>query len=141
MKTYTLTIEADTKALAKSLATTFKAGDILLLEGDLGTGKSTFARHLIWALGSREKHIPSPTYTIYQTYEDTTPPVIHTDAYRLNGPEDFIALDLEPLRPTHVFIIEWPENINWHSNMTNPHGQVYTLQLNIKDNTRAATFS
>jgi len=73
-KRYTLTTEDDTKALAQKLAPTFKAGDIVLLEGDLGAGKSTFARHLIWALGSTEKHIPSPTYTIYQEYADTTPP-------------------------------------------------------------------
>lgn len=138
---YTLNTEADTAALAKALADTFKGGDILLLEGNLGAGKSTFARHLIWALGCTEKHIPSPTYTITQAYEDTRVPVLHTDAYRLTSEDDFTALDVQPLRPTHLFLVEWGDHIGWTPSMTNPYGKVYQLRLEHEGGVRTATFS
>lgn len=84
-------------------------GDVIRLEGDLGVGKSVFARTIIRGLGSKRKHITSPTFTITQPYDDTRIPVLHVDCYRLADPEE-----VEFLEPTHWFshglvIVEWPD--------------------------------
>lgn len=133
---FELKSEDHTQRLAHDLAPQFKAGDLLLLEGNLGAGKSTFARNLIRALGITEKHIPSPTYTIIQQYDqhptnqkEQSPSILHMDAYRLTSEEELHALDILPLRATHLFIVEWPQNIGWSSKTTNPHGKTYKLTL------------
>ena len=100
--------ERDTDAFAQKLAHLVQAGDIICLEGDLGTGKTTFTKYFAKALGI-DQAIKSPTYTIIREYEDDEIPLYHMDAYRLEetgsdsvGLEDYINGD-------GVTIIEWPQ--------------------------------
>ena len=106
---YQSTSPADTIALAHKLARFAMVGDCYLLTGELGAGKSHFARAFIQALGTRETHIPSPTFSLVQTYDDTRLPVIHADLYRLKDPSELAALDLAPYFTHGVSLLEWPE--------------------------------
>jgi tRNA threonylcarbamoyladenosine biosynthesis protein TsaE len=102
--------EAATGALAATLAAQLRPGDTVALSGELGAGKSTFARALIRALGWAGE-VPSPTYTLVQGYEppDVRVPVWHVDLYRLDGPDDADALGL--FETDAALVIEWPERL------------------------------
>ena len=97
-------------ALAFSCAQVLRAGDVVALFGDLGAGKTTFARALIAALGWPGE-VPSPTYTLVQAYEppDVRVPVWHVDLYRLDVPDDADALGL--FETDAALIIEWPQRL------------------------------
>ena len=104
---------ADAAAMIRfgaALAARLHAGDILALSGDLGAGKTTLARAIIGALDWNGE-VPSPTYTLVQTYEppDVRLPVWHVDLYRLEGPADADALGL--FETDAALIIEWPERL------------------------------
>ncbi|MDP4823657.1 MAG: tRNA (adenosine(37)-N6)-threonylcarbamoyltransferase complex ATPase subunit type 1 TsaE [Aestuariivirgaceae bacterium] len=108
--------ETATQALAAELVLVARAGDVILLEGDLGTGKSTFARAFIRALaGNAGIEVPSPTFTLLQTYGDLRLPVAHADLYRLAGISDTDELGLTDLAQSHVLLIEWPDRLEGHS--------------------------
>lgn len=96
--------------LAARLAVVFRPGDIIALSGDLGAGKTTFARALIAALGWPGE-VPSPTYTLVQSYEppEVRVPVWHVDLYRLDSPDDADALGL--FETDAALVIEWPERL------------------------------
>jgi tRNA threonylcarbamoyladenosine biosynthesis protein TsaE len=102
--------EAATAALAGSLAAVLRRGDVVALSGDLGAGKTSFARGVIHALGWHGE-VPSPTYTLVQSYEppDVRVPVWHVDLYRLDRPDDADALGL--FETDAALIIEWPERL------------------------------
>ena len=97
-------------ALAVELARVIRVGDIVALSGDLGAGKTTFARALIQALGWQGE-VPSPTYTLVQGYDppDVRVAVWHVDLYRLNNPDDADALGL--FETDAALVIEWPERL------------------------------
>ncbi|MCR9256543.1 MAG: tRNA (adenosine(37)-N6)-threonylcarbamoyltransferase complex ATPase subunit type 1 TsaE [Alphaproteobacteria bacterium] len=104
--------EAATLALARRLAPLLRPGDVIALRGDLGAGKSTFARAVIRALGV-EGAIPSPTFTLIQSY-DLAPggaleAVHHADLYRLADPEEVIELGLDDLLAGGALLVEWPD--------------------------------
>jgi tRNA threonylcarbamoyl adenosine modification protein YjeE len=100
------------ESFAAELSLFARPGMVLLLKGDLGTGKSTFARAFIRALAQgQEFDIPSPTFTLIQTYEETRIPVAHADLYRIRSAGELDELGLEELARTHVLAIEWPEKI------------------------------
>lgn len=103
---------AGLERLGRDLAAQARAGDVILLIGDLGAGKTTLARSVIRALGVTED-VPSPTFTLVQTYDgenDTGPlPVYHFDLYRLDDAADVQELDLEDALDTGLSLIEWPE--------------------------------
>ena len=109
--------EAATIAAAQALAGALKTGDLVALEGDLGAGKSTFARALIRALplsdGSLapEEEVPSPTYTICQTYERAIGQVAHFDLYRLSEPEEALELGFEEALSEGIALVEWPQRL------------------------------
>jgi tRNA threonylcarbamoyladenosine biosynthesis protein TsaE len=103
-----------TDALARRLADATEQGDTLLLSGELGAGKSHFARAFIrHALGpgSAETDIPSPSFTLVQTYETETGEIWHADLYRLGGPEESLELGLDEAMDTARCLIEWPERL------------------------------
>lgn len=100
--------EADTMALAGSLADMLSDGDTVLLHGDLGAGKSVFARGVARALGVRGA-MPSPTFTLMIPYVGKKA-LYHYDLYRLNDPDEFFEAGLdENIGGTGVALVEWPE--------------------------------
>lgn len=102
--------EQDTRDLAASLARLTRPGDVIALEGDLGVGKTVFARAFVTALGGGEE-VPSPTFTLVQSYDSASGPIYHFDLYRLNSPEDTFELGLEELLPNGISLIEWPDRL------------------------------
>ena len=98
---------AETKALAEKFAATLKGGEIVCLEGDLGSGKTTFTRYLAAALGAKGA-VSSPTFCIVQEHADAK--LVHMDLYRLSGEDDVLAIGWEDyLDRGFTIIIEWPE--------------------------------
>jgi N-acetylmuramate 1-kinase len=96
--------------LAEDIAFALKPGDILALKGDLGAGKTTFARAIIRAVsGGGDLEIPSPTFTLVQSYSAGRFDVAHFDLYRLTVPEELHELGLDHALTKGVAIIEWPE--------------------------------
>lgn len=101
---------AATDALARALARVVRCGDVLLLEGQIGAGKTHLARALIHALGVTE-HVPSPTFTLVQVYDAPMGEVWHADLYRLTHADEVIELGLPEAFETALCLIEWPERL------------------------------
>ncbi|MDO5643038.1 MAG: tRNA (adenosine(37)-N6)-threonylcarbamoyltransferase complex ATPase subunit type 1 TsaE [Paracoccus sp. (in: a-proteobacteria)] len=109
-----LTLSGDaalTAAFARALASDLRTGDVLLLDGPVGAGKSHFARALIRArLQSPDEDVPSPTFTLVQSY-DSAPPIWHADLYRLTDPAEVDELGLTDAMPDAISLIEWPDRM------------------------------
>lgn len=103
--------ESATVALATAIATHARTGDVIALSGELGTGKTAFARGFIQALSDNPEEVPSPTFTLVQTYETPNGPVYHFDLYRLNDPDEAIELGIEESFATGMTLIEWPDKL------------------------------
>ena len=100
------------EAYAAELSLFARPGMVLLLKGDLGSAKSTFARAFIRALApGAEFDVPSPTFTLVQTYDETRVPVAHADLYRIGSVQELEELGFDDLLASHVLIVEWPEKI------------------------------
>ena len=100
---------AETRELGKRLAEQLKAGDVILLEGDLGAGKSEFARGVAKGLGVTET-VTSPSFTILNVYESGKLPLYHFDWYRLESSEELYELGMdEYLGGDGVAVVEWAE--------------------------------
>ena len=98
---------ADTEAIGAALAPLLRAGDVMLLMGELGSGKTVLTRGMVRALGSDDP-VTSPTFTIMRHHHTATLSLIHMDAYRLNGPHEVEDLGLfELLDQGAVAVIEW----------------------------------
>ncbi len=106
---FDLESEAGTIALGAELAMDLRIGDCLILKGDLGTGKTTLARAIIRALGRPDEEVPSPSFTLVQSYEDLRIPVWHFDLYRLNTAREIFELGFEEAEETGASLIEWPQ--------------------------------
>ena len=106
----TTTCQADTERLAAKLAKLAQMGAIISLSGDLGAGKTVFARAFICALGGVEE-VPSPTFTLVQSYYLNPIPVHHFDLYRVGKPEEAFELGIEDLFTEGISLIEWPERL------------------------------
>ncbi|MCB1407627.1 MAG: tRNA (adenosine(37)-N6)-threonylcarbamoyltransferase complex ATPase subunit type 1 TsaE [Rhodobacteraceae bacterium] len=95
-----------TDRLAQSLAPHLRAGDCLLLEGQIGAGKTQFARALIQCFVAED--VPSPTFTLVQTYDAPGFEIWHADLYRLSHPDEAIELGLDEAFETALCLVEWP---------------------------------
>ena len=101
-----LTDEAATASLARHVARLARPGDVIALKGDLGTGKTLFARAFIG-----EEDVPSPTFTLVQTYDRPAGRIWHFDLYRLKDPAEAVELDIEDAFAEGISLIEWPERL------------------------------
>jgi len=103
---------AATQHLGALLADGLVVGDVISLSGPLGAGKSTLARAIIISANPNETDIPSPTFSLVQTYElaDGTP-LWHLDLYRIENPEDAMQLGLDDAFVDAVCLIEWPDRL------------------------------
>lgn len=99
---------ASTQAFARKLAPWLKAGDVLALYGDLGAGKTTFARALLGELGVTDD-VPSPTFTLVQVYEGPAFPIYHFDLYRLKQPQEVEEIGWDEACAQALTLVEWPE--------------------------------
>lgn len=99
----------ETQRVASSLSTLLHEGQVILLEGDLGAGKTTFVGGVGKALGIEET-IASPTFNILKCYFDARPPMYHIDAYRLEGQNIELGLE-EFIEGDGICLIEWPQYI------------------------------
>lgn len=97
------------EALGARIAQQLRPGDVVALSGGLGAGKTTLARAIIAALGHTGE-VPSPTFTIIETYDHLDPPLVHADFYRLDQPEDARELGLDDYREGAVLLAEWPDH-------------------------------
>ena len=115
----------DTAALGRRLAAGLRAGDALLLEGPLGAGKSALARAILRALlDDTDLVVPSPTFTLVQTYDAPGFAVAHFDLWRLDGPEALTELGWDEARDG-VVIVEWPDRLG---DLRPEDAQVVTLE-------------
>jgi tRNA threonylcarbamoyladenosine biosynthesis protein TsaE len=103
--------EAATVSIARRLAAVARSGDVIALSGDLGAGKTSFARGFIGALTGQAEEAPSPTFTLVQTYDSDRGTIWHFDLYRLNRAGDALELGLEDALAEGITLIEWPERI------------------------------
>lgn len=101
--------ESQTLALGQRLAKLLQPGDVVALYGDLGAGKTTFSRGLIQALLGDDMEVPSPTYTLVQTYETPTTAIWHFDLYRIKHPEELYELGFDDALQD-IALIEWPDH-------------------------------
>lgn len=103
---------AETEVAGERLAQKLTPGDVLLLEGPLGSGKTTFVRGLARGLGVGG-HVASPTFQLVRVYEGRVP-LAHADLYRLDDPADAVSdLGLEELLDRGVVVVEWGDRIAW----------------------------
>ena len=101
-------------ALATEVSKHLREGDCLLLSGPVGAGKTHFARGIIQAMLARDgetEDVPSPTFTLVQTYETSVGEVWHTDLYRLTHVYELIELGLEDAFDTAITLVEWPDRL------------------------------
>jgi tRNA threonylcarbamoyladenosine biosynthesis protein TsaE len=103
--------EEETLAVARELAATLKPGDVLLLAGDLGAGKTTFVKGLAAGLGIDPREVSSPTFTLVHEYRGGRLALYHADLYRLeNAATDELGLEELGVRDG-VLAIEWPDRL------------------------------
>jgi tRNA threonylcarbamoyl adenosine modification protein YjeE len=101
---------AETHALAARLAGALRGGDVVALKGDLGAGKTEFARALIRARAGVEMEVPSPTFTLIQDYPLPGLTIRHIDLYRIADPDELFELGLEEAPgEDEAWLVEWPE--------------------------------
>jgi tRNA threonylcarbamoyladenosine biosynthesis protein TsaE len=102
---------AETENVGRALAATLGAGDVVLLYGDLGAGKTAFVKGLAEGLGIPSEEVSSPTFTLVQEYRGGRLTLYHVDLYRLNDPREIDDLGLEEIAEGGVLAIEWAEKL------------------------------
>lgn len=107
---YTSTSENDTLTIAKTFAKSLKVGDVIVLSGDLGAGKTKFTQGILSYFGL-DTEISSPTFTIVNEYKNDDISIFHFDVYRLEDVDEFYAIGGEEYFEKGICIIEWGEII------------------------------
>lgn len=125
-----------TTALAHALAPRLRSGDVILLSGPVGAGKSHFARSLILALLDTPEDVPSPTYTLVQTYPGRSGEIWHSDLYRLSDTSEVEELGLLDAFDTAICLVEWPDRLH---NLAPETALWITLDPDGEDDTRVMT--
>ncbi|KUF09525.1 tRNA (adenosine(37)-N6)-threonylcarbamoyltransferase complex ATPase subunit type 1 TsaE [Pseudoponticoccus marisrubri] len=115
-----------TARLAATLGAGLAPGDVLLLSGGIGAGKTHFARSLIHSLQEVPEDVPSPTFTLVQVYDTTAGPLWHADLYRLDSPDEVVELGLEEAFEEAICLVEWPDRLG-------PLAPARTLHLEFAD--------
>ncbi|MDP9196680.1 MAG: tRNA (adenosine(37)-N6)-threonylcarbamoyltransferase complex ATPase subunit type 1 TsaE [Pseudomonadota bacterium] len=108
---FPLPAEETCTALAGLIAPFLRVPDVIVLRGDLGMGKTTLARALIRQLVDLETDVPSPTFTLVQTYDTPSGPLWHFDLYRLSSPHEVEELGWEEALSAAITLVEWPERL------------------------------
>lgn len=110
-RSFTFQSPEETEQFAQNVSLWARPGQLILLEGDLGSGKSTFARALIKSLSKDDDQfdIPSPSFSLVQTYDNTRVAVAHIDLYRLTDPSQVSELGISELLAQHLVVVEWPK--------------------------------
>jgi tRNA threonylcarbamoyladenosine biosynthesis protein TsaE len=103
--------EAVTTELARRLAAMARVGDVIALTGDLGAGKTSFARAFVRARANAMIAVPSPTFTLVQTYDLPSGAIWHFDLYRLNDPAEAEELGIDDAFADAISLIEWPDRL------------------------------
>jgi tRNA threonylcarbamoyladenosine biosynthesis protein TsaE len=106
-RTYTTASEAETTDVGRAIGGELQPGEVVLLDGTLGAGKTAFVRGLAAGLGCDPGDVSSPTFTVVQAYAGRIP-LQHVDLYRLKA-EEVDDLGLDDLMPGHVVAVEWPD--------------------------------
>jgi len=109
--TVTLASEVETASFASALGAVLQVGDTVLLSGDVGAGKSFLARGLIKSLIGSSEDVPSPTFTLVQTYETAEAEIWHCDLYRLTDLSEIEELGLIAAFETAICLVEWPDRL------------------------------
>lgn len=107
--------EEDTARLGIVLARLLRPGDTVLLEGPIGAGKTHLARALIRARLGRAEDVPSPTFTLVQTYQAEDAEIWHADLYRLTHPDEVLELGLDAAFDEAICLVEWPDRLSDHA--------------------------
>lgn len=128
----------DTAHLAERLGARLHAGDSVLLSGGIGAGKSHFARALILSRLAEPEDVPSPTFTLVQTYDLPEAELWHADLYRLGDPDQIIELGLLDAFRTAICLIEWPDRLG---DLEPPDALHVRIDDPAKDDTREITLS
>ncbi|MBY0408307.1 MAG: tRNA (adenosine(37)-N6)-threonylcarbamoyltransferase complex ATPase subunit type 1 TsaE [Rickettsiales bacterium] len=127
--------ENATRTLAQTLARAAQPGDCLLLRGDLGAGKTTFAQGFIRALAPAAD-VTSPTFNLVQTYPAHPATIWHFDLYRLKTPAELPEIGLEEALENGITLVEWPEIAEGHF-----PAHALTIQLAMHGEGRTAALS
>lgn len=108
--TYPLADPAATERLGRLLAEELAPGDMVALSGGLGSGKTTLARAIVRSIAEDDAlEVPSPTFTLMQTYDTARGPVVHSDLYRIGGPDELTELGWNEAAQQSIVLVEWPE--------------------------------
>lgn len=111
MPVFTTISEEETARIAADLAQKAVPGDVYALQGTLGAGKSVFARGFIQSLAGAGTEVPSPTFTLVQTYETSQGMIWHFDLYRLTEPEQIYEIGWEEALADGIILVEWPQRL------------------------------
>jgi len=110
-ETITTASEEETATAGQRFAARLKPGDVVLLSGDLGAGKTAFVRGLAQGLGASADDVSSPTFTLIQEYRGGRVTLFHVDLYRLDHPREIDDLGLDEIAADGVMAIEWAEKL------------------------------
>ncbi len=106
-----LTDDDATTAFGRWMTAALRTGDAVFLSGGIGAGKTHFARAVIRARIPRVTDVPSPTFTLIQSYDGDGVTILHADLYRLTHPDEAAELGLDEAMQTAISLIEWPERL------------------------------